>query len=155
MIEDLFNFAKGLLYALFVFLGIKTGIVKILFCLMMIDSLLGVAKALRLGYKFSFRRLAWGVIAKLSILIIPMVVALMAKGLKLNFNYFVILIMDVLIVNEGISCITNILSIKTKKQIENTDYITKLLEAIRRAFMNVIQRLLCSIEKNNINDKNI
>lgn len=152
MMEDAFNFIKGLFYALFVFLGIKTGVVKILFYLMLIDSFLGVAKSLRLGYKFSLRRLAWGVISKLSILVIPMIVALMAKGLNLNFNYFVVLIIDVLIVNEGISCITNVLSIKTKKQIENTDYITKLLEVIRRAFMNVIQRLLCAIEKNNIND---
>ena len=34
--------------------------------------------------------------------------------------------MNILIVNEGISCITNILSIKSGKKIENTDYVTKL-----------------------------
>ncbi|MGD2113424.1 MAG: phage holin family protein [Acidobacteriota bacterium] len=151
--EDILNFVKSLLYALFVYLGIKTGIVKVLFLLMVIDSVLGVIKAFRLGQKFSLKRLGWGMVSKLSILVIPMIVALMAKGLSLNFNYFVVAIIDIIIVNEGISCITNILAIKTKKQIENTDYITKMLEAIRRAFMSIIQRLLCAIEKNNITDK--
>lgn len=151
--ENLLNFLKSLLYAVFVYLGIKTGIVKVLFALMLIDSVLGIIKALRLGNKFSLKKLAWGMVSKLTVLIIPMIVALMAKGLNLEFNYFVIIIMDILIVNEGISCITNILSIKTKKQIENTDYITKMLEAIRHSFMNMIQKLISSIEKKDINNK--
>jgi hypothetical protein len=145
--ENVLNFIKSLLYALFIYLGIKTGIVKILFYLMIIDSVLGVLKALRLHNKISLKRLVWGMVSKLSVLIIPMILALMAKGLSLDFNYFVVIVLDILIVNEGISCITNILSIKTKKQIENTDYITKMIEAIRRMFMNIIQKLLSSIEE--------
>lgn len=151
--ENALNLLKSLLYALFVYLGIKTGIVKVLFYLMLIDSVLGIIKALSLSEKISLRILALGMISKLSILVIPMILALMAKGLNLDFNYFVVIVLDILIVNEGISCITNILSIKTKKKIENTDYITKMLEALRRSFMGIIQRLLAAIEKNNTNDK--
>lgn len=143
---DVFDYIKGLFYALFVFLGIKVGIVEVLFYLMVLDSVLGIVKALRLNHKFSFKVLAWGIVSKLTLLIIPFIVALMAKGLDFDFNYFVIAIMNILIVNEGISCITNILSIKTKKQIENTDYISKMLEAIRRAFMVVVDRLIYSVE---------
>ena len=110
----IYNLLKSSLYLVFMYLGIKTGGVKALFVLMLIDSFLGIVKALRLGHKFSFKKLAWGMVAKLTILIIPMVIALMAKGLNLDFNYFVVIVMDILIVSEGISCITNILSIKTK-----------------------------------------
>lgn len=151
--ENVLNLFKSLLYALFIYLGIKTGIVKILFYLMVIDSVLGVLKALSLKEKISLKKLIWGMVSKLSVLIIPMILALMAKGLSLDFNYFVVIVLDILIVNEGISCITNILSIKTKKKIENTDYITKMIEAIRRGLMNVINRLLGNIEDSNSDKK--
>lgn len=146
------NFVKSLIYAVFVYLGIKTGTVKILFYLMMIDSVLGILKALRLNYKFSFKRLGWGMVSKLSLLFIPMILALIAKGLNLEFSLFVVAAMNILIVNEGISCITNILSIKTKKQIENNDYVTMLLQSIRRLLTGLIQRFLCVIEEGK-NDK--
>lgn len=149
--ENVLNFIKSVLYALFVYLGIKTGTVKVLFYLMAIDSLLGIIKALRLGYKFSFKRLGWGMVVKISLLVIPMILALIGKGLNLEFSLFVVAAMNILIVNEGISCITNILSIKTKKQIENNDYVTLLLHSIRKLLEGLIQRFLAIIEegKNN------
>jgi hypothetical protein len=150
MIESFFNFTKSLVYALFIYLGMKTGTVKILAVLMACDSFLGIIKALRLGHKFSFKRLGWGMVSKLSLLFIPMVIALMGKGLNFNFNLFIIATINILIVNEGISCITNILSIKTKKHVENADYITKMLLILRRGFMGVMQKLLHSIDDKKI-----
>lgn len=145
--ENLINFCKGVLYTLFIYLGIKTGTVKILFYLMLIDSVLGIIKALRLGEKFSFKRLSWGMVSKLTLLFIPMILALIAKGLNLNFTLFVIATINILIVNEGISCITNILSIKIKKQIENDDYVTMLLGSIRKMLAKIIQGFLGDIDK--------
>ena len=152
--ENVLNFIKSVLYALFVYLGIKTGTVKVLFYLMAIDSLLGIIKALRLGYKFSFKRLGWGMVVKISLLVIPMILALIGRGLGIDFSLFVVAAMNILIVNEGISCITNILSIKTKKQIENNDYVTLLLHSIRKLLEGLIQRFLAIIEegKNNKNE---
>ena len=130
--ENILNIVKSLLYAVFLYLGIKTGTVKVLFYLMMIDSALGIIKAIRLKHRFSFKILGWGMVSKLSLLLIPMILALIAKGLNLDFSLFVIAAMNVLIVSEGISCITNILSIKTRKQIDNNDYVTLLLHSIRK-----------------------
>ncbi len=152
--ENLFNFAKGVIYALFIYLGIKTGIVKILFYLMLLDTVLGIVKAIRLEYKFSFKRLAWGMVSKLTILIIPMVVALIGKGFSFDLNYFVVAVMNIIIVSEGISCITNIISIRTKKQIENSDYITLLLYSIRRGLMKIVTKLLGVVEGGKIDNKN-
>ena len=75
-----------------------------------------------------------------------MILAVIAKALSFDFRYFVIAAMNIIIVSEGISCITNILSIKTKKQIENTDYITMLLNAIKTALSGIIIRLLKAME---------
>lgn len=151
--ENVLNFLKSVLYGLFVWLGIKTGTVKILFYLMVIDSLLGIAKALVLGERFSFKRLGWGMVSKLSLLFIPMILALIAKGLNLEFNLFVIAAMNILIVNEGISCITNILSIKTKKHIQNNDYVTLMLNSIKNLLSGLIQRFLEVIEQDKNNNK--
>lgn len=148
--ENIYKTLKDFCYLIFIFLGMKTDVVKILFILMTIDSLLGIAKALRLGNKFSFKVLLWGMITKLSILIIPFILALMAKALSFDFNYFVIAVMNIIVVSEGISCVTNIISIKTKKQIENADYITQLLQAIKKGLHGIITRLLKVIE----NEKN-
>jgi len=132
---------------LFCFLGIKTGVVSVLFWLMMLDTLLGIGKVIRLHEKFDFRKLVWGITNKLLMLSIPMIIALMAKGMSYDFSYFVVAIMNVLIVNEGISCITNILSIKNKRQIENTDYMTMLIDSIRKGMTKVMNKLLNSIKE--------
>ena len=150
--ESLFNYAKTLLYALFIYLGIKTGVVKILFILMLFDSVLGILKSWRLGVKFSFKVLAWGIVTKLSILIIPMIVALMGKALEFDFSNFIIIIVDIIIVHEGISCITNIYSIRIKRQIENTDYISMMLGVIKNIFSGLIKRLLSVLESAKNND---
>lgn len=86
-------------------------------------------------------------VSKLSLLLIPMILALIAKGLNLDFSLFVIAAMNVLIVSEGISCITNILSIKTRKQIDNNDYVTLLLHSIRKLLTGFIQRLPGTIDE--------
>jgi phage-related holin len=140
---------KSAIYAVFVYLGIKTGTVKVLMVLMMLDSLLGIVKALRLGKKFSFKVLGWGMVSKLTILIIPMIIALMGQALSFDFSYFVIAVMNIIVVSEGISCVTNILSIRGKREIENTDYITLLLHSIRKALTGIVNRMLSKIEKVN------
>lgn len=144
--KTLLNFTKTALYLTFVYLGIETRIVEVLFYMMALDSVFGIVKALRLGNKFSFKILGWGMVSKLTLLVIPMVLALMGKGLSFDFNYFVVAVINILIVNEGISCITNMISIKSGKKIENTDYITKLLEVTRTALMNIMKRIFATIE---------
>lgn len=143
--ENVMNFLKSVLYGVFLFLGIKTGTVKVLFWLMVIDSCLGIVKALRLGYGFSFQRLGWGIVLKLSLLLVPMTLALMAKGLNLDLTYFVLMSINILIVSEGISIVTNIISAKTKKIIENNDYVTGLLMSVRRFLVILMQKFFDSV----------
>jgi len=140
--ENIYKNLKDFCYLIFIFLGMKTDVVKILFLLMTIDSILGIIKALRLGRKFSFKVLLWGAITKISILLIPFLIALMAKALTFDFYYFVVAVMNVIIVSEGISCITNIISIKSKKEVKNEDYITMLLQAIKEGLHRQIMKVI-------------
>ena len=143
------NYIKSAIYGLFIFLGIPMDLVSTLGILMGVDTILGVAKSLKLDEKFSFKILLWGAITKVSVLLIPMVMALVAKGLGFDFIWLPVAVMHVLIVNEGLSSITNILSIKSGTKIENTDYVTSLLKAIRKGLANIINNLLKKLENGN------
>lgn len=137
---------KIIVYSLFVYLGIDGDVVQVLFILMLVDTILGATKAVMLGKLFSFKKLLWGMVTKLSVLIIPMVIALVAKGLSFNFKWFVLATLNILIVAEGFSAISNILSIKSKRNIENVDFISMLLKSIRNGLSSIVYRLLDGIE---------
>lgn len=153
--ENIINGLKFLFYGVFVFLGINTDVVMILFWLMLMDTVCGVMKAVRLPeLKFSFRELRLGLLSKLLILFIPMSIALMGKGLSFNFKWFVTLVMDILIVEQGISIITNVLSIRQKKSIKNEDFMARLIHAVRSYLINLFNTLLGNLKNQNQNQNN-
>ena len=142
---EVMAYVKTFLYGIFLFLDMDIDIVKILGILMAVDTALGVIKALRLRQKVSFKRLIWGMITKISVLIVPMVLALVAKALSFDFTWFVSAVLNILVLAEGFSAISNIISIKEGKQIENQDFITKLLHGIRAGLGKLINNLFNTI----------
>lgn len=157
--ESLGNFAdtwtaiKGFFYGAFVFLDIDVDVVMLLAILMGIDTVLGVLKTIILGNKFSFKKLIWGMITKVSVLIVPMILALTAKALSFDFRWFVHAVLDILVVAEAFSAITNIISIKEGKELENTDFITQLLKRIRNGLRSLISGIGDQIDPDGKKDK--
>ncbi|QZK90636.1 MULTISPECIES: phage holin family protein [Flavobacterium] len=145
-ISEYLNEIKLLLYGIFMYLEMDTGIVKVLFYLMVMDTFLGVIKTIVLNDQFSFKKLVLGFVSKLAVLLIPTALALMSKGLNYNFKWFVTIVMDLLIVSDGISIISNIIAIKTKKEVENFDAMTLTLKAIRNGLIQLFKRLLVTID---------
>jgi len=86
---------KGFIYGIFVFLDMDIDVIKILAILMALDIFLGVIKAIRLNKKICFRVLLTGMITKLSILILPMILALVAKALSFDFTWFVKAVLNI------------------------------------------------------------
>jgi hypothetical protein len=140
------NELKLLLYGIFIYLEMDIEIVKMLFYLMVMDTFLGIVKTVVLNNPFSFKILALGFVSKLAVLLIPTALALMSKGLNYNFKWFVTIVMDLLIVSDGISIISNIIAIKTKKEVENFDAMTLTLKAIRNGLIQLFKRLLVTID---------
>ncbi|CAH0336137.1 hypothetical protein FVB9288_01811 [Flavobacterium sp. CECT 9288] len=145
-ISEYLNEIKLLLYGIFMYLDMDTGIVKVLFYLMVMDTFLGVIKTIVLNDQFSFKKLVLGFVSKLAVLLIPTALALMSKGLNYNFKWFVTIVMDLLIVSDGISIISNIIAIKTKKEVENFDAMTLTLKAIRTGLIQLFKRLLVTFD---------
>jgi hypothetical protein len=54
--------------------------------------------------------------------------------------------MDLLIVSDGISIISNIIAIKTKKEVENFDAMTLILKSIRNRLIQLFKKLLVTID---------
>lgn len=114
---------------------------------MLIDTSLGILKSLYLKeLKFTFKKLLWGIVSKSTILLIPMLLALVSLGVGYDFKWIVDIVLKILIVSEAISSITNILSMKEKKNIENTDYVSKILHAIRDFLKKTIEKLIKKVE---------
>ncbi len=142
------NELKILIYSFFVYLEIDVELLKVLFCLMMIDTFLGVVKVIVLEKVFSFRKLILGLVSKIAVLVIPMSLALMGKGLNYDFKWFITLVIDLLIVSDGISIFSNVIAIRTKKEVKNFDALTKLLKTIRYSLVKLFKRFLHTIDEN-------
>lgn len=143
------NEIKTTLYLVFVFLNIDTDIVKILMLLMLIDTASGIVKSFIISENFSFKLLFFGVCSKVLVLLIPMTLALVGKGISKTYDFTPLLdsVLRILVVSEGLSIITNFYVIKTKKIIKNFDIISMLLSALRRGMLAIINQTLKTIEK--------
>lgn len=145
---------KITIYTLFVSLNVDIDVVKILSILMITDTILGVIKSMYVSkLNFYFKILLWGIVTKCTVLTIPMILALSAKGLGYNFTWIVDAVLKIIIVSETISSITNILAIKEKRNIKNTDYISKMLHLIRDFFINLGNKFILGF-KNIKDDEN-
>ena len=74
------------LYVVFAYLGVEVESFLILMVFMCFDSVVGAIKALRLGHKFDFRTMLWGMALKLCFLIVPLVIALLGNSIGYNLE---------------------------------------------------------------------
>lgn len=145
---------KTMICTMFAFLNIDADIVKILMLLMFLDTVFGITKSIVLKKDVTKGILFLGLLVKMVILLIPMVLALVGKGLKYDFTPIVDGVLRVLVASEGLSIFTSMYVIKTKKDVKNFDIITLLLSSIRKALFNLIKMWLGQIEQpNEINNK--
>lgn len=145
---------KTMICTMFAFLNIDADIVKILMLLMFLDTVFGISKSIILRKDITKEILYLGLITKMVILLIPMVLALVGKGLGYDFTPIVDSVLRVLVASEGLSIFTSMYVIKTKKEVKNFDIITLLLSSIRKALMNLIKMWLGQIEQpNEINNE--
>ena len=148
-IQNHINELKALVYSTFIYLNLDLDVVKVLIWLMFIDTLSGIFKAFVLEKRFDFKILFFGICSKLLVLLIPMVVALVGKGISKDYDFTIVLdsILKILVVSEGLSIITNFYVIKTKKEVKNFDAITMLLSAIRNLLLKIMKSTIKDIDQ--------
>ena len=146
---DTWEYITYLIYAAFAYLSLDIDIVKILMWLMIIDTFFGAIKAVRVvKIKFSLKTMLWGILTKATILTIPMILALVALGLGYDFIWLIDIVIKILVLHEGISIITNMISIRQNKDIVNADIVSVMLLKIREVFTDLVKRLTGDVPKN-------
>jgi len=138
MIEKL----KYFFYIIFAYLNLDHEVFGILMILMLIDSGLGALKAVRVGLKFRFKTLLWGITMKLIFLLIPVVLALTAKSLGYDFTIAIQIVLSLLTVSEVYSIMGNIYMAKNKVIIEKMDVISSMIMTLRKALARLVKGFL-------------
>jgi hypothetical protein len=147
--EENFIGTKVLLITSMSFLGISYGLILLLWFFMVFDTILGlIASVIINGWESLTQTRFWaGILTKISILFIPLSLAITGALAGFNLNIFVFSSIYVLIANDAISCFTNLLSIKTKKRYINRDLVEILINALRSSIYKFAEGIITKIKK--------
>jgi len=147
--EENFIGAKVLLITSMSFLGISYGLILLLWFFMVFDTLLGLIASIVINGWLSITKTRFwaGILTKISILFIPLSLAITGALAGFNLNIFVFSSIYVLIANDAISCFTNLLSIKTKKRYINRDLVEILINALRSSIYKFAEGIITKIKK--------
>tara|TARA_R110002020_G_scaffold392352_1_gene602609 strand:+ start:326 stop:790 length:465 start_codon:yes stop_codon:yes gene_type:complete len=144
--KEMLEKIKLILYGIFSYLSIDIEAFGILMILMCIDSVVGAIKSVRLGKDFKFKIMLWGISMKLIFLMIPVTLALMARGLGYDFTIAVNIVISILTVSESYSILGNIYMAKNKVKIKRMDMISSLLITLRRLMSKLFKGLIGKLD---------
>jgi len=133
---------KALLLALLALLNIPPGAAGLMLGVIFCDSIFGVLKEWKLNNPLSFGTFTWGIIGKPSILFVPFLVAIIGLALDHNFTWIVDAFIYIIVVNDAISILGHISTIKTGQPIERGDFIALALSALSGFFAKQLKRLI-------------
>lgn len=129
--KALYNFCVICLAGFLTWIGLDTQVFSIFAILLLIDYITGVGKAQRLGHAITSNRMKYGVVSKMSLIVIPLTLAIAAKGMKVDAENILFTGMNILIISEAYSIVGNIYSIRTKEELPEYDVLAALGKKIR------------------------
>lgn len=119
------------------YLGLDKEAILLFSLLLLIDYVTGVTKSYKLGYAITSVRMKYGILSKLSLLLIPIVLAIGAKAVGSDFKSVLIIGLNILILSEVYSIIGNIYSIRTHKELPEYDVVAMLGNKIRNMLLKL------------------
>ena len=142
--EESYIVAKLAIISSMTFLGVSYGLILLLWFFMISDTFLGVWKSIVLfGWdEITAKKFWFGIGTKIAILFVPLSLALTGALAGFDLNIFVLTAMWALIANDLISCYTNLLSIKKRKNYVNKDLVELLINTLRNMIFNGVKRAI-------------
>jgi hypothetical protein len=137
---------KVMAFSMFTLLNIPPEQVGYLLIIIFGDSFLGMIKAARLGFEITFKKYIWGVSSKLIVLLIPLFLAYFALTFEHNLTFLLDAFIYLLAANETLGIITKIGSIKSGKDIKDTDFIQIGISKIQDYFTKFMEALTDKIK---------
>lgn len=133
--KTIFNFFTICLGGVLTYLGLNGESFLLFSILLFIDYITGIAKAYRIGQTITSNRMKYGMLSKLSLLIIPLVLAIGAKAVGADFTTVLMVGINILVLSEVYSIIGNIYSIRTKDELPEYDVVAMIGKRIRNVLL--------------------
>lgn len=132
---------KNLGYIPAILLGLSLESYTILAVLMLLDTIFGVIRTgvVHGGRSIKSYKLAAGIISKLSIILIPVLLAWAGRGAGINLITLAQGTLGVLILAETYSILSNIYSIRVRKDIHEYDAVSAILLWVRSLIESIIK----------------
>ena len=134
-----FNFFTVCTASFLTYLGIGAETFAIYAMLLIIDLFTGWVKAGKLGKARTSVRMKYGILTKMMLLMMPIVLALGAKGVGVEFKEVLTVCMSILVLSEVYSIISNIYTIQSKSGEELPEY--DAIAIIGKRLRTVLMRL--------------
>lgn len=139
-------FFQGMLYLIAgACTDLNQDLISILFLFVLLDTITGLFKVIKVCATFyTIRQIALGFCAKISILIVPLLVALLLKalgypgGIDLGIN----IVLRLFILSEFISIVRNILILVSGKIIKEVDLVSYVIHYVINRSLNFASRVL-------------
>lgn len=146
--EHIWNTIKLAIYGFLVYLDIDIMIAEVLSYLIMIDTGIGIINSFKIPeYKFSTRKLFKGISSKLVLIILPLTILLVGKGLDYDFSMLSESFLKLLVLSEGISIITKVQEFISDKPVEKKDYIHRIIKTIRIKLEALFDKVMDVIDR--------
>lgn len=113
------------------YLGLNQEAFTIFGYLLLIDYVSGIMKAKAIGESITSNKMKYGLISKLSLVLIPLVLALAAKAVHGDAENILYIGMNILILSETYSIIGNVYTVRTKEKLPEWDAVAALGHKIR------------------------
>lgn len=129
------NFLTVCLGGAMTYLGINGEAYFLLALLLLIDYVTGIAKARMMGHCITSNRMKYGIISKMSLMIVPIILAIGAKAVGADFATVLLVGINILVLSEVYSIIGNIYSMRTKEELPEYDVVAMIGHKIRNVLM--------------------
>lgn len=139
---DAMSFVYNTVVATLAYIMMYTGMAVepavILAILMFIDFISGITKAWAVGEEISSAKMKAGAAGKLLLLMIPLVLSLAAKGMGVQWTWIIAWCVNVMILSEAYSFISNVYAIKTKQSLPEWDVVAMIGGRIKQILESLV-----------------
>jgi hypothetical protein len=144
---DLITWVKLTIVTLFIYLDLPITTYKTIAYMISFDTVLSIIVILRLNEKYDTGKFLWKFIVKLLYLTVPIIIAVMAKELELDFKSIVKLSIKLLFFNEVLSILTHIGSISKKERLVQNDVFLFFIKLAKKVFLDHIKNYFSNQNK--------
>lgn len=134
-IKIIWNFLIALVSGILAYLGLNAEAILMLTVLLGIDYVTGLLKANRIHESITSNKMKYGVVSKMTLLIIPISIAIGAKGVDIDLSAIVIVCVNMLIFSEMYSIVGNVACITSGKVLPEIDAPSIIAKQIRNYFI--------------------